>query len=73
MGLGFTIAFLLVKFSPEISILWGVVGGLASWWIESSWQSEEEVNEEARGLPTDPRVENNSLSQNRTKGERWRK
>lgn len=73
MGLGFTIAFLLVNFSPAMSILWGVVGGVASWWIETSWQIEEEVNEDARSLPTDPRAENNSLSQNRTKGEKWRK
>jgi hypothetical protein len=73
MGLGFMIAFLILKFSILISLLWGLVGGVASWWIETSWQIEEEVNEEARGLPTDLRAENNSLSQNRTKGEKWRK
>lgn len=73
MGLGFTIAFLILDFSPLMSLLWGLVGGVASWWIETSWQTEEEVNEEARGLPTDPRAENNSLSQNRRKGEKWRK
>jgi len=73
MGFGLAIAFLLVDFSPLISLLWGIVGGVASWWIETSWQAEEEVNDQARGLPTDPRAENNSLSQNRTKGEKWRK
>ncbi|MBP0028153.1 hypothetical protein PN466_22550 [Roseofilum reptotaenium CS-1145] len=73
MGLGFTITFLLVNFSPPISIVWGIVGGVASWWIQTSWRTEEEVNEETWILPTDPRAENNSLAQNRTKVERWRK
>lgn len=73
VGLGFTLAFLIVNFSPIISILWGIVGGVASWWIETSWQTEEEVNEDTPSLPTDPRAENNSLAQNRTKGEKWRK
>ncbi len=73
MGLGFTAIFLVLRFSPVISVIWGVVGGIASRWIEGSWSDRENLDQEMHSLPTDFKAEENSLAQNRTRGEQWQK
>ncbi|MDJ1181655.1 hypothetical protein [Roseofilum casamattae] len=72
-GFGFAIVFLLLQFPWLDSLVWGLVGGISSWWIETSWNTGDDANSKFRSLPANTGIDRKSLARNRTRGERWEK
>lgn len=70
IGLFFLVAFLLLGYPVVISLVLGLMGGLAGGWIIRAWNTPEELEE----LPLLPNLQETLESvEDRTRLETWRR